>query len=78
MTKIRINKNRIELLKTILAFKFIPIDGLAKISQANNTYKYPQNLWTAIRTLERYDYVKSYLFGNGAKVVFLTSKGKKF
>lgn len=75
MKKIRLNKNQIEVLKIIQSFRYIPMKVLMKIVFEREVYGHLSGLSRGLNRLEYSGFIKSFLYGNNWKVVFITKKG---
>lgn len=77
MEKIRINKNQIEIMEIIQSFRYIPLKVLVEVAKSRRLYSYKQTLNRVLLKLENVGYLKSFLYGNNWKVVYITKSGAK-
>ncbi len=75
MKKIRLNKNQIETLKIIQSFRYLPMKVLMGIVFEKKVYSHLSGLSKGLNRLEYSGLIKSFLYGNNWKVVFITKLG---
>lgn len=75
MREIILSKNQIELLNIIQSFRFMPQKAVLDMARMLGLYRYRQSLGVSVRKLEKVEYVRSFLYGNNWKVLYITSKG---
>lgn len=77
MIRIIINKNKIELLKIIQGFRYVPFKGLLYIAKSQRLYVHLSSLSRAVKKLKTDGLVRSFLYGNNQAVVYITKKGAR-
>ncbi len=75
--KLILNKSQIELLDIIQSFRYIPLKVLVEVTKSRSLYSYKQTLNRVLLKLERVGYLRSFLYGNNWKVVYITKAGAK-
>lgn len=72
---IKITKNIIELLKIIDEFRYLPIKSLIEILKIKGFYNTRASLTRITILLEKKELIRSFVYGNNWKVIYLTRKG---
>lgn len=68
-----LTKNKIEILKIIESFRFLPLGVLVDICIENKIYTKRESISRVIKQLEAQELIGSYMWGNNSKALFIKS-----